>query len=251
MEDWSDEETSVGPAKARLIGFESEDDDSDVKESWDIESDEEPAPAKSEPIEKKAAEKKTEAANKPAPRQGKGKKLKQILKEKEAAHTEELLDPLAEKLRRQKLSEEADLELARATFIGSTDSQLELEELVDVMALEPNTRSDFILLSTLIGDRLADFSKSKLFPDFLDKMLRLCCEPMGFEEVKKLSTQMNVVVHEKNRIAKGTKGKGVTKKAASTPANRRVSDFGDFVGSTEPANQSTAVNNYDDFDDFM
>ncbi|KAG2322082.1 hypothetical protein Bca52824_015295 [Brassica carinata] len=87
MDDWEDEQLAPLPAKVELkSNWDDEDvDENDIKDSWEDDDDDEPKAAA------KAVEKKGKAADVP-----------------KEAPKEEPLDPISEKLRMQRLVEEAD-----------------------------------------------------------------------------------------------------------------------------------------------
>eukprot|EP00123_Amoebidium_parasiticum_P019387 comp24891_c0_seq1/m.46909 comp24891_c0_seq1/g.46909 ORF comp24891_c0_seq1/g.46909 comp24891_c0_seq1/m.46909 type:complete len:251 (-) comp24891_c0_seq1:437-1189(-) len=246
---WEDDDFEpVIPSKVKQIGFEDEDEDEDVRESWDVDSDEE--------RKKKEEAKKAEAA-KPKPAaaaEKKGKKLKQILKEKEkqeAPAPEVELDPISEKLRRQKLVEDADFEVAKATFGGAAPQEAQPEELIDVMGMEPKTRADFSLMSQVIGASLSDYDRSGHFLYMIEQILKDVCGPLNSEDTKKLATVMTVIQHDKAKATKGTKGP--VKKAA--PAAKKITktgpspveDFSDVAVKATPGDKNRAAM-YDDYD---
>ncbi|RMX56096.1 hypothetical protein pdam_00010404 [Pocillopora damicornis] len=166
MADWDDEDFEPQDFSVKQSDkWEGEDEeDQDVKENWFDE--EEDSEKKSEPSENQ-----TEAA--PQAKVKKRKTIKQAIQDKEdkakeralkkqeenkSAQEEELTEEeqLAEKLRRQKLVEDADLELAKQAFgvkddIGSKS--------IDDM--KPSTKEEFVELSQLLVGKLSNYEAKK------------------------------------------------------------------------------------------
>ncbi|KAI5445123.1 hypothetical protein KIW84_013395, partial [Lathyrus oleraceus] len=143
-DDW--EEEKLAPIELKLqeppkLKWEDEDvDEDDVKDSW--EDDDEPAPAPAAPAVKtteKAPKKSSEKAT-----DKKGKKVEPV--------KEEPLDPLAEKLRQQRLVEEADYKSTKELFGGAND-----EKNIDTFI--PKSEGDFLEYAELISHRLRAFEE--------------------------------------------------------------------------------------------
>ncbi|KAI5445124.1 hypothetical protein KIW84_013395 [Lathyrus oleraceus] len=140
------EEEKLAPIELKLqeppkLKWEDEDvDEDDVKDSW--EDDDEPAPAPAAPAVKtteKAPKKSSEKAT-----DKKGKKVEPV--------KEEPLDPLAEKLRQQRLVEEADYKSTKELFGGAND-----EKNIDTFI--PKSEGDFLEYAELISHRLRAFEE--------------------------------------------------------------------------------------------
>ncbi|KAG5400190.1 hypothetical protein IGI04_014797 [Brassica rapa subsp. trilocularis] len=111
MDDWEAEDFQPLPAKVILkSNWDDEDvDENDIKDSWEV--DDEPVPHA--PVVKPATEK---APKKAAAAKGVEKKAKTV-----EASKEEPLDPFAEKLRIQRLVEEADYQATAELFGAKTE----------------------------------------------------------------------------------------------------------------------------------
>ncbi|RID65704.1 hypothetical protein BRARA_D00883 [Brassica rapa] len=111
MDDWEAEDFQPLPAKFVLkSNWDDEDvDENDIKDSWEV--DDEPVPHA--PVVKPATEK---APKKAAAAKGVEKKAKTV-----EASKEEPLDPFAEKLRIQRLVEEADYQATAELFGAKTE----------------------------------------------------------------------------------------------------------------------------------
>ncbi|CAH2079606.1 unnamed protein product [Thlaspi arvense] len=143
MDDWEADDFQPLPAKVELkSNWDDEDvDENDIKDSW--EEDDEPAPA---PVVKPAPEK--------APKKAVEKKAKTV----EAPKNEEPLDPIAEKLRMQRLVEEADYQSTAELFGAKTEAKS-----VDMFI--PKSESDFLEYAELLSHRLIPYEKKKLHLD--------------------------------------------------------------------------------------
>lgn len=114
----------------------------------------------------------------------------------------------AEKLRRQRMQEEADLQLAKEAF-GLTESD-------GIDSLQPVTRDDFDNLRKALAAKLTACERSPHYMGFLDDLLRDLSLNMEPEDVKRLSSSLNAVANEKVKQQKlKHKKKGGAKKGAS------------------------------------
>ncbi|EDO45638.1 predicted protein [Nematostella vectensis] len=221
MADWDDEKFEPGevPADGVTDKWEGEDEDDDIKESWDDDDEDE---------KKEDEAKNTEAA---APK--KKKTLKQILKEKEeqklleekrkAEEKQKLeeedkeLTPeeqMAEKLRRQKIVEESDLLVAMDTFGVGTQEEASRTGLDSMI---PSTKEEFTEYSKLLVEKLTKFETNPEYIPFLEATLREICVSLDPEDIKKLSSTLNMLQSEKLKAQKGKKAKSkATKKATLT-----------------------------------
>ena len=113
MEDWEDDSVPqlLKKDQPRSSWDDEDADDDDVKESWEDEDEPEPAPA---PSPAKAPEKPSKKAGSKEP----AKKGKEV----EPAN-ETPLDPVAEKLRQQRLVEEADYKSTTELFAKKGDDK--------------------------------------------------------------------------------------------------------------------------------
>nr|KJB28682.1 hypothetical protein B456_005G062400 [Gossypium raimondii]KJB28683.1 hypothetical protein B456_005G062400 [Gossypium raimondii]KJB28684.1 hypothetical protein B456_005G062400 [Gossypium raimondii] len=196
MEDWEDEIPPL-PAKEQLKSkWDDEDiDDSDIKESWEDEDEPAPPPqpfakAPEEKAPKKAASKATEK---------KGKAV-EVAKE-------EPLDPVAEKLRQQRLVEEADYKSTTELFSKKGDDKT-LDNFI------PKSESDFVEYAELISHKLRPYEKSYHYIALLKAVMRLSLTSLKAADVKDIASSVTAIANEKLKAEKEatTKKKTVGKK---------------------------------------
>ncbi|XP_037268493.2 eukaryotic translation initiation factor 3 subunit j isoform X2 [Rhipicephalus microplus] len=211
-DDWEKEDYEPPSfAKKPAVGdrWEGEDEE-DVKDNWDDEDEEKEATPPAEASLTAVAPKKK-------------KPLSQIIQEKEERRRREAeekrareeqqraaLTPeeeQAEKLRRQRMQEEADLQLAKEAF-GLTESD-------GIDSLQPVTRDDFDNLRKALATKLTACERSPHYMGFLDDLLRDLSLNMEPEDVKRLSSSLNAVANEKVKQQKLKHKKKGAKKGAS------------------------------------
>ncbi|KAE9600187.1 putative eukaryotic translation initiation factor 3 subunit J [Lupinus albus] len=192
-------------------------DENDIKESW--EDDDEPAPAPAAPAVK-AAEK--------APKKSSEKKAKQVEPVKE-----EPLDPAAEKLRQQRLVEEADYKSTKELFGGGSD-----EKNLDTFI--PKSESDFLEYAELISNKLRPFEKSYHYMGLLKAVMRLSMTSLKGADAKDIASSVTAIANEKIKAEKeanaGKKKTGGKKKQLTVDKPDE-----DFV----PADGYDALDDYD------
>ncbi|KAL1501634.1 hypothetical protein ABEB36_006929 [Hypothenemus hampei] len=233
MEDsWDDENfepPSVTPS-LKANKWEGEDEDEDIKESWEDEDEE----------KKEEEEKRVSEVKKPK------KKLQEKLAEKEAKKREELeqrlqLDkeiPLEEQIRMQK---ESDLKLALETTFGGKDS-VEDEYFGGVKL--PSTKQEFEEFTETLTKQLTPLSRhGNEYVNFTEGLTRNLCAVMSSSDIKKIKNTLDNLYLEKQKIERGdkskkTKGKGKAKLKleGENQLSAYVNDY---------------VNDYQDYDDFM
>ncbi|EFN87448.1 eukaryotic translation initiation factor 3 subunit J [Harpegnathos saltator] len=235
-----DEEWDVDNVEAkfdlamRSNKWEGEDEEEEVKDSWeDVEEEkkdiEKPADVpKAKPKPKKALAERIEEREKKA-----REEAEQKAKEKEEALTPE--ERRAEVLRRQRLQEEADLRLAMETF-GTGE---ELGDSIDAMA--PDTKEEFDQFGAVLSQKINQFSKHADFPYFAEELIKSIALNLSSNCLKKVKTTIDNLLIEKQKMeksdkAKKSKGKGKAKLKIEGE-NNLLSEYGDYV--------------YDEFNDFM
>ncbi|NP_001351830.1 eukaryotic translation initiation factor 3 subunit J-like [Cicer arietinum] len=219
-DDW--EEEQFAPIDLKLqeptkLKWEDEDvDEDDVKESWEDEEESTPAPAA-------PAVKTTEKAPK-KPAEKKGKKVEPV--------KEEPLDPVAEKLRQQRLVEEADYKSTKELFGGSND-----EKNLDTFI--PKSESDFVEYAELISHRLRPFEKSYHYMGLLKAVMRLSMTSLKGADAKDIASSVTAIANEKIKAEKeanaGKKKTGGKKKQLNVD---------------KPDEDFVAADRYDALDDF-
>ncbi|XP_010553865.1 PREDICTED: eukaryotic translation initiation factor 3 subunit J-like [Tarenaya hassleriana] len=191
MDDWEDEKIPPIAVKAEpKNSWDDEDvDESDIKESW--EDEDEPAPP---PVVKAAPEK----APKKAAAKGTDKKGKEA-----EAPKEEQLDPLAEKLRQQRLVEEADYR-STAELFGKKDEEKDLDTFI------PKSESDFLEYAELLSHKLRAFEKSYHYVGLLKAVMRLSLTNVKAADVKDVASSVTAIANEKLKAEKEAAGKKKT-----------------------------------------
>ncbi|KAK3218522.1 hypothetical protein Dsin_012492 [Dipteronia sinensis] len=166
------------PAKIR---WDDEDvDEDDVKESW--EDEDEPAPvAPAQPPEK--------PTNKPATK-APAKKEKPVEVAKE-----EPLDPVAEKLRQQRLVEEADYKSTKELF-GKSGDEKTLDNFI------PKSESDFLEYAELISHKLRPYEKSFHYISLLKAVMRLSMTSLKAADAKDVASSITAIANEKLKAEK-------------------------------------------------
>ncbi|RID55360.1 hypothetical protein BRARA_G02626 [Brassica rapa] len=189
MDDWEDEQLAPIPAKVELkSNWDDEDvDENDIKDSWDDDDDvDEPAPVK--PATEKAPPKKV--ASKAVEK--KGKTADVAPKE---APKEEPLDPISEKLRMQRLVEEADYK-ATAELFGTKDEEKKLDVFI------PKSESDFLEYAEMISHKLKPYEKSYHYIALLKAVMRLSVTNMKAANVKDVASSVTAIANEKLKAEK-------------------------------------------------
>lgn len=216
MEDWEDVEIPVVLKKEELKSkWDDEDEEEDdVKESWE---EEEPAPA-------------------PAPAPAKvPKKTVAKASEKKGGNVEVskelLLDPIAEKLRQERLVEEADFKAARDLF-GKNGDEITLHNFI------PKSESDFIQYAELVSHKLRPYEKSFHYIGLLKAVMRLSMTNLKAEDAKEVASSITAIANEK---LKAEKEAAAGKKKTGTKKKQLLVDKPD---------DEEAIGAYDDYDDY-
>ncbi|XP_065368520.1 eukaryotic translation initiation factor 3 subunit J [Calliphora vicina] len=215
-----------------------EDDDDDVKDSWDIEEE-----------EKKDEEKTDSTATKAPVKTKPNKALKTKLAEQERlaeeAEAERIAnmtpeEKLAEKLRIQKIQEESDLKVALDTFGVADISGAGLD------AFNPQTEEEFKEFGATISWKLAQYKESPHFSQFIEDLVRSIGVHLTLADLKKLKVNVENLHTEKVKLEKqNTKKPGGKAKGKITL--KKESDDIDVYN--KYGNDYTTT--YDDYDDFM
>ncbi|KAG8234687.1 hypothetical protein J437_LFUL015341 [Ladona fulva] len=237
--------------------WEGEDEDDDVKESWEDEEDEEKE-------EKKDVEKQDDDVATKAVQVKKSKKsLSEKIEEKERLAKAELEQKLnakkdqvldhddddedendeekeltpeekyALKVQQQKLQEEADLRVAMETFGVKEVSGTGLEG-------TPSTQEEFNDYQSLLIAKIDSLSKSAHFPNFGEEIVRNICLQLPLVSLKKVKSSVEVISQEKLKLEKGDK-----KKKGKGKAQLRLE------GNVNLLNEYSAYKDLEDYDDFM
>lgn len=180
--------------------------------------------------------------NVPKPQQSKpGKKKTYEDKDSTTRIQDEALDdPMAEKLRQQRLVEEADLQSAKELFGGGQGSPASALD-----SFEPKSLKDHEELARLIAQQyLLPHSKNQHYKTLLKALLKQACPPVGLPEVKDLETCLAGIKSEKLKEEKAAKA---NKTAAGKKKNVNVGSKGGAAGLDDYKFDEPL----DDADDFM
>ncbi|TYJ15445.1 hypothetical protein E1A91_A10G184400v1 [Gossypium mustelinum] len=207
MEDWEDEIPPIPAKKLPKSKWDDEDvDDTDVKESWEDEDEDEPP---QQPVAKAPEEK---APKKPASKatEKKGKSI-EVAKQ-------EPLDPVAEKLRQQRLVEEADYKSTAELFAKKGDEKT-LDNFI------PNLK-------------LCPYEKSFHYIALLKAVIRLSVTSLKAADTKKdIASSITAIANEKLKAEKETTSK---KKTGGKKKQLHV----------DKPDDDLVVNAYDDIDEY-
>nr|SVE84071.1 EOG090X0OQM [Daphnia pulex] len=238
--DWDAEdfEPSVPvPVTTAIISdkWEGEDEDEPVKDSWEDEETE------NKPAEVKAA---ATATKKKSSKRLEEKIAEKEKKSREEAEARKILqeanmtpeERIAEKLRRQKLVEESDFEMAKETFgiTGSLPTEGSIDE------ANPSSKEEFSEFKNNLVKKLQSLSTKACYNDFIEDFIKDVCIGLEVEVLRKVSLTSKSLHEEKLKMVKAaTKGgkKGKTKVALKMDKGM-VDNFGDDFGGG-------------DYDDFM
>ncbi|GMY24772.1 eukaryotic translation initiation factor 3 subunit J-like [Fagus crenata] len=170
-------------------------DDNDVKENWEDEDEPTPAPETKPPVEKAPKKPTVKATEK------KGKTVEAV--------QEEPLDPVAEKLRQQRLVEEADYKSTKELF-GKNGDEKTLDNFI------PKSESDFLEYAELVSDKLRPYEKSFHYLALLKAVMRLSMTTLKAADAKDVASSVTAIANEKLKAEKeanaGKKKTGSKKK---------------------------------------
>lgn len=221
--------------------WEGEDEEDDIADSWDALDEDENKEKKVSTAPKK---KKKTLAEKIAEKEE--KKIKEKLAREEERRLEEEqnreLSPdeqIAEKLRQQRLQEESDLELAKEAF-GITEP---LPGVKTIDTFNPTDKEEFTELAKMVTTKFQQFEEESEYPGFLESLFRDLCTAVDPETIKKISTALNVLATEKQKMIKAKAG---GKKKGAKAANTLK------VGKASKSDMSSYNDDfYDEYEDFM
>lgn len=134
-------------------------------------------------------------------------------------------DPVAEKLRRQRLEEEADLRAARETFgSGGGGGGKALEELL------PKTLKDFESYAELLVSKyVAPHATSKNYKGLLKAVLRAAMEPLGADDAKEVEAAVAGVRADKVKAAQAAAASKKNKKSINVGKSGLSAGLDDYV----------------------
>lgn len=184
MDDWEAEDFQPTPAKVELkSNWDDEDvDENDIKDSWEEEDDDKPTPA---PVVKPAPKTAAKVVE---------KKGKAVEAPKEPSK-DEPIDPIADKLRMQRLVEEADYQATAELFGAKTEAKS-----VDIFI--PKSESDFLEYAEMISRKLVPYEKSFHYIGLLKAVMRLSVANMKAADVKEVASSVSAIGNEKLKAEK-------------------------------------------------
>lgn len=238
MEEWSDkgklasvEEEDSEPV-VRSNKWEGEDEEEEVKDSWE-DFDEEKKDEEKKQIEVPKAKNKPKK-NLAAKIEEKERKARLEAEKKQSdKNAEALMTPeerRAEILRRQRLQEEADLRVAMETF-GITQTKID--------AMMPNTPEEFEEFREALLDKINGFKAHPDFPLFSEELVKSLAIGMSVYSLKKVKLVLDNLLIEKTKLEKADKSK---KNKGKGKAKLKVEGDNDY---------DTTAYTYDEYDDFM
>ncbi|KAK3911009.1 Eukaryotic translation initiation factor 3 subunit J [Frankliniella fusca] len=241
MSDWdADDYVAPEPAttvvKAATINkWEGEDEEEDVKDNWEDEEEEEKKDSEKPPEPATSAASKKPKNNLAEKIQLREEKERQLREERAAAQTLKNLTPAerqAEKLRQQKLQEESELELVKATY------GFEETTCAGIDSANPSSKEEFDQLREAINNKVQEFSKAEPFVDFVTELVQNMVVNLPATDLKKISANLATLATEKAKMDKAAAGK---KKAGKFKGAKLKMDDRNLTSEIE----------YDDLDDFM
>ncbi|XP_076443733.1 eukaryotic translation initiation factor 3 subunit J-A-like [Babylonia areolata] len=215
--------------------WEGEDEDNGAKGDWDEEEDDD---SKKDSDSQAYQRPKKKIGEKIAEKEAQEKKEEEEkAKQKEERKGTTAEEKQAEKERIRKIKEQESLSLAKGLFDSTGTSS------VDQMI--PTTEEEFVEFGEALKNKIQFFEQSQHYQSFLALLVQELSVTMSFEEVKKLSINVNNLYHEKERLRKETEKKKKKKSKASIKLDR--ADDLDLIGD---ATGGGGGGYYDD-DDFI
>eukprot|EP00268_Persea_americana_P065860 TRINITY_DN8868_c0_g1_i2.p1 TRINITY_DN8868_c0_g1~~TRINITY_DN8868_c0_g1_i2.p1 ORF type:complete len:231 (-),score=83.92 TRINITY_DN8868_c0_g1_i2:442-1134(-) len=192
MEDWESEDFepvvhTIPTEKPKGLWDDEDAEEEDVKESWEDEEDAstkapKPVAPKPEPPAQKTVPKTSAKAG------GKKEKVSE-------AANEVLADPVAEKLRQQRLVEEADYRSTTELF-AKKGGEKSLDNFI------PKSESDFSEYAELISHKLLPYEKSFHYIGLLKAVMRLSMTSMKAADAKEVASSITAIANEKLKAEK-------------------------------------------------
>ncbi|XP_042459220.1 eukaryotic translation initiation factor 3 subunit J-like isoform X1 [Zingiber officinale] len=206
MADWEEEDFDPAPPSLLINKpknqWDDEDvDDENVKESWDDE--EEPVQQETKPQQE------VEVTATKTGGKGATKKDKQPEAKKVEITNDVLADPVAEKLRQQRLVEEADYKSTAELFAKKGDER-SLDNFI------PKSENDFLEYAELLSHKIRPYEKSFHYLGLLKDVIRLSMTSLKAADAKEISSSITAIANEKLKAEKeanaGKKKQGAKKK---------------------------------------
>ncbi|KAH9290517.1 hypothetical protein KI387_034634, partial [Taxus chinensis] len=191
----------VAKEKPKSLWDDEDAEEEEVKESWEDEDNPAPVvnPEKKNATESKGKTAKVKEESKTTATKGKAAKVQD----------EKLADPVAEKLRQQRLVEEADYEATTELF-GKSSGDKSLDNFI------PKSEEDFLEYAELIGHKLRPYEKSFYYLALLKGVMRHAMTSLKAADAKEVASSVTVIANEKLKAEKeaaaGKKKTGAKKK---------------------------------------
>lgn len=215
--------------------WEGEDEDDDVKDSWDADDVEEEE-KKPEPAKPQAKKHKNKLEEKIAEREQKARLEKEQLQKRlhEIPITKEMTpeEKLAERLRRQKLVEASDLE--------NTKELLGVMDISSIDAMDPETKHEFEKFEAALSKKISFYNKSEHFPNLVEELTRNLCVHLQSADIRKIKMNLDNMYIEKTKLEKGDKPKKKGKGKAKLKLEGDSAVFDEYSA-------YSIDDNYDDF----
>jgi len=197
MDDWEKEDYEPDAPVVAVAGdkWDGEDADDGGKDNWD-DSDDENKPEseqteggayqrpKKKPLAERIAEKNRQ-------------KVEAAAASRAAKKEMSAEDKLSEKIRLQRVQEEADLKSAKELFgVGDSASKGAIDKMY------PETKEEFDQLAEALKAKITFFESSKEYGDFVEKLINEVSVTLPVEVIKKIGVTLNTLYHEKERQRK-------------------------------------------------
>ncbi|XP_009606393.1 uncharacterized protein [Nicotiana tomentosiformis] len=142
------------------------------------------------------------------------------------------LDPVAEKLRQQRLVEEADYRSTAELFAKKGGDDKTLDSFI------PKSESDFLEYAELISHKLRPYEKSYHYIGLLKDVMRLSMTALNGQDANEVSKSVNTISNEK---IKEEKEANTSKKKTGAKKKQLQVDRAD---------DDAVINAYDGYDDY-
>lgn len=231
-DDWesvADKEIVIRPKVANLNKWDGEDDDEDVKDSWEDEEKKDEEQEKPKPTPTKKVLNKAQLAKLSEKERLKREEEEKLEEERFAKLTPE--EKLAEKLRLQQIEKDNDLKSALETF--GIETRLD--------GFNPESKEEFKEFGEAISSRVSLYRSSAEFPNFVEDLVRSICVNLSAAELKKIKITVESLHTEKQKMEKQNTKKpaGKGKGKINLKMDQNITEVVDFNY------------DYDDYDDFM
>ena len=137
---------------------------------------------------------------------------------------------------------QAAQELLATTKLNPTNGEVD-----DIASFHPNTKEEFDEFSTRLTAIITAVGNSPQYPMFLASLVKALAEPLGSDDVKKVTSGLTALGNEKLKAEKASGGKGKKGKKPALAVGTAKSVAAKF----DTTDYSRGGGIDDDFDDFM